>query len=347
VPDASASKANGAIAAGAPGERPRLLVVIHTEEEFDWSAGFDRRNVGVSHVASIGRVQDIFERLGVTPTYVVDFPIASNEESAGVFRGYAESGRAVIGAHLHPWVSPPFEEEVTVFNSYPGNLPAALEEAKLRALAEAIRSSIGVTPKVYLAGRYGYGPNTFAILRKLGFEIDLSPVASYSFTSDGGPDFRDCGCDPFWEGPPGELLRIPHSGGYIGFLARQGRTGFDPPESETLRSLRVPGILWRCGALRHVRLTPEGYALDDMKRLTRGIFAAGTRVFHFSFHSPSVQPGLTPYVRSPEDLDRLLATIRGYLEFFAGEMNGIFVTPDDIRRLAAGAGVSAAQPATA
>ena len=97
----------GTAAPGSPGDRPRLLVVIHTEEEFDWSAGFDRRNVAVSHVASMGLVQDIFERLGVTPTYVVDFPIASHEESARVFRDYAASGRAVLGAHLHPWVSPP------------------------------------------------------------------------------------------------------------------------------------------------------------------------------------------------------------------------------------------------
>jgi hypothetical protein len=338
---------NGAAATGSPGDRPRLLVVIHTEEEFDWSQGFDRGNVGVSHVQSIGRVQDIFERLGVIPTYVVDFPIASHEESARVFRDYAASGRAVLGAHLHPWVSPPFEEAVTVFNSYPGNLPVALEEAKLGSLAEAIEKSIGVRPRVYLAGRYGYGQNTAAILKKLGFEVDLSPVASYSFTSDGGPDFRDCGCDPFWEGRPGELLRIPHSGGYVGFLARRGRAGFDPAESATLRSLRLPGILWRCGALRHVRLTPEGYGLDDMKRLTREIFAAGTRVFHFSFHSPSVSPGFTPYVRSDADLERFLATIRGYLEFFAGEMNGIFARPDDIRQRAAGAGLTGASRATA
>ena len=335
MPDASEIAMEGATATPSQGDRPRLLVVIHTEEEFDWSAGFSRDNVGVSHVASMGLVQDIFERAGVVPTYVVDYPIASHDSSAAVFRGYAASGRAIIGAHLHPWVSPPFEEEVSVFNSYPGNLPASLEEAKLRSLAGAIETSIGVAPKVYLAGRYGYGPNTAAILRKLGFEIDLSPVSTYSFTSDGGPDFRDCGCDPFWEGRPGELLRIPHSGGYIGFLARQGRAGFDPTESEMLKSLRIPGILWRCGALRHVRLTPEGYSLDDMKRLTREIFRGGARVFHFSFHSPSVKPGLTPYVRTDEDLARFLATIRGYLDFFAGEMNGVFARPDDIRRLAA------------
>ena len=48
------------------------------------------------------------------------------------------AGRAEIGIQLHPWVNPPFEEEVTPRNSFAGNLPRALEHAKFRNLREAI-----------------------------------------------------------------------------------------------------------------------------------------------------------------------------------------------------------------
>ena len=34
-------------------QRPILLVVVDTEEEFDWSAPFDRRNTDVTHLLSL------------------------------------------------------------------------------------------------------------------------------------------------------------------------------------------------------------------------------------------------------------------------------------------------------
>ena len=46
-----------------------------------------------------------------------------------------------IGAHLHPWVNPPFVESVSNYNSYPGNLPGALERAKLHKLTSRIEQS--------------------------------------------------------------------------------------------------------------------------------------------------------------------------------------------------------------
>ena len=55
--------------------KPQLFVVVDTEEEFDWSAPFSRTNTGVSAMARIGRVQHIFDRFGIKPTYVVDHPV--------------------------------------------------------------------------------------------------------------------------------------------------------------------------------------------------------------------------------------------------------------------------------
>jgi hypothetical protein len=73
-----------------------------------------------------------------------------------------------------------------------------------------------------------------------------------------------------------------------------------------------------------------------MCRLTRALLADGVRVFVFSFHSPSVMPGGTPYVRTPPDLDRFLAKCRRYFAFFMRELNGVAMTPlqvmDRLRR---------------
>jgi hypothetical protein len=60
--------------------KPRLMVVIDTEEEFDWSKEFSRSNASVKAMRHIERVQVLFDRYGITPVYVVDYPIVSDPE---------------------------------------------------------------------------------------------------------------------------------------------------------------------------------------------------------------------------------------------------------------------------
>jgi hypothetical protein len=62
---------------------------------------------------------------------VIDYPVAVQDVAALPLKAIQEAGRAEIGAQLHPWVTPPYEEEVNARNSYPGNLPRDPEAAKL------------------------------------------------------------------------------------------------------------------------------------------------------------------------------------------------------------------------
>ena len=51
-------------------EPPRLIVMVDTEEEFDWTAPlFDRGAIGVSHMRRIGVPQAVFDAHGVRPVY--------------------------------------------------------------------------------------------------------------------------------------------------------------------------------------------------------------------------------------------------------------------------------------
>ena len=60
------------------------------------------------------------------------------------------------------------------------------------------------------------------------------------------------------------------------------------------------------------------------------MLADGHRLFVMGYHSPSLQPGNTPYVRTAADLQLLLAWIEGYLDFFLGEIGGRLGRPDAI-----------------
>jgi len=57
--------------------------------------------------------------------------------SAAVLRSLLAAGRCEVGAHLHPWSSPPYREEDLV-GRHPSQLPDDLLERQLRELTEAI-----------------------------------------------------------------------------------------------------------------------------------------------------------------------------------------------------------------
>jgi hypothetical protein len=69
-----------------------------------------------------------------------------------------------------------------------------------------------------------------------------------------------------------------------------------------------------------------------MIAITRALMRDGLRVFSLTFHSPSVEPGHTPYVRTEADLAVFLSCIERYFEFFFGELGGSASTPERFRR---------------
>jgi hypothetical protein len=318
-----------------PAEQPPMVVVVvDTEAEFDWVRQRPRQAMGVSSVKSQLHVQRIFERYQVRPTYVLDYPVSSTPEAYEIIRDFHRSGACEIGAHLQPWDNPPFVEPKTDENSYPGNLPFELEREKLAQLSCAIHENIGVRPRIYKAGRYGVGRSTARILAELGYEIDLSVVPGTDLSPQFGPDFSHCGVEPYWFGEARALLEIPLSIGYTGLLAHKGGLAYALTMNERLKALHVPGILARLHLIERISLTPEGISFEEQRRLTRALLREGQRVFNFSYHSPSLAPGNTPYVRSDADLRAFLQRIEEYLEFFSGEVGGRPATPFEVKALA-------------
>jgi len=311
--------------------RPILSVVIHTEEEFDWDREHAREETGVEHMRHIGRAQELFDAYGIVPNYVIDYPIASQPLGYETLRRYQDDGRALIGAHLHPWVSPPLTETLTRAHTYPGNLPRELEYEKLRVLTETIMGNFGQRPLTYLAGRYGNGPNSAAILEALGYEVDISVAPPIDYSADGGPDYSGYSAEPFWFGNQHKLLGLPGGGCYAGWLKGAGAPFYRLLTHPSLRWARLPAITSRLRAFERIRLSPEDYTLAEMQRMTRAMLADGQRVFVFSFHSPSVHPGYTPYVRDEADLRRFLGKTRGYFEWFMRDLGGRSMTPLEIK----------------
>lgn len=305
----------------------RFILTVDTEEEFDWSKPIAREGHTVRSIARLAKFQEFCEGQGICPVYLIDYPIATSPAAGDILRDAVQAGRAEIGVQLHPWVSPPFEEEITVRNTFAGNLPPALEREKFMRLRAAIKANFGADPLIYRAGRYGVGPNTAEILIDGGIAIDTSVRARFDYSVDGGPNFRDFPIRPYWLDQPAGLMELPLTTVYWGLLRQLGPWLYP----KMWRVPRLRGALARIGLLERIPLTPEGVTLEEA---VRGIDIAvdeALPLLVFSFHSPSLAPGFTPYVRSEDDLDALYDWWRGVFAYLA--QRG--VKPVNVRQLMA------------
>lgn len=278
---------------------PRFIVTVDTEEEFDWSAPFTRDCHGTTHVPAIDRFQNLCYDHHVRPAYLVDYPIANDAAAVALLGGYAADGRADIGVQLHPWVNPPFLEEPCVHNSYACNLPPELERQKLTALHGLIVERFGVQPQMYRAGRYGAGPNSRKILHDLGMTIDTSVRSLFDYSRQGGPNYADCPLEPYWI-VERELLELPVTTVFAGALHRVGKLIF----SKAFQTLTSRGLLARTGMLERIALTPEGIPIEKAIEAVDIALKRKVPILNFSFHSPSLAVGHTPYVTNDDELER-------------------------------------------
>ncbi len=291
----------------------RFVLTIDTEEEFDWSKPLDRTSHGLDHVPRLAKFQQFCEGLGIVPIYLIDYPVASDRRAAEVLGEAVKAGRAEVGVQLHPWVSPPHDEVVNVHNSFAGNLPAGLERAKFRKLRDTIEDAFGVGPQIYRAGRYGVGPATAAILSDCGIAIDTSVRSRFDYSSTGGPNFRDHPLRPWWIDKRNGLMEMPLTTVFWGLLRQYGQTIYPA----LWRVPRLRGALARLGLLERIPLTPEGVTLEEAIKGIDMAIDDQLPILVFSFHSPSLRPGLTPYVRDEDELDAFYDWWRGVFEYLA------------------------------
>ena len=127
-------------------------------------------------------------------------------------------------------------------------------------------------------------------------------------------------------------MEIPVSAALVGRLARRHGQWLAPLVfHQRAQPFRLAGVTARLGLLERIRLTPEGMTIEEGKRLTRVLHAAGQRVFVLTYHSPSLEPGNTPYVRTVAQRERFLAWLDEYYSFFREEIGGRSATWQEVR----------------
>jgi len=291
-----------------------LIVTVDTEEEGLWGGNYRSHGNTVTNVRGVARFQDLCQRHGIQPTYLVDTPVVESDECVELLGTIQQSGACEIGAHLHPWCAPPLVEAPSRRNSFTCNLPEPLQREKLTGLTDAIQKRFGVRPTSFRAGRYGLDGHGARILIDLGYEIDSSVIAYSDFSNQGGPNFMSApetpyrvdGGDLCMPDSRGRLWEAPVSVGYQRFDFRRASRLQQLAGHRLLKPLHVAGLLDRTGIVRRIKFSPEQATASNMRRLVDRYRARGAPCMVMMLHSSSLAPGFSPYVPTRERLDQML-----------------------------------------
>lgn len=292
---------------------PLLAVTIDTEEEGRWGGGYPREGHTCANIAWLEKLEPLRKEYGLRATYLVTDPVARDAAARDRLAGFVSRERSEIGAHLHPWCTPPYEEiDRTV--TYAGNLPHALLRAKLGGLTDTIERAFGVRPVSYRAGRWGISASTLSALETLGYQVDSSVVPLHWEYGNGGPSSLSAPAVPYRPGTadpmsPGQarLLEVPASVVMTG--------PFGPAAGFIGRRLRpFPGFGRILDALGRCWLRPSWGDPELLKRATRRCLIEGHPVINVMFHSSELMPGASPYVRDAAGLELFLARLRAIIE---------------------------------
>jgi hypothetical protein len=304
----------------------KLVVTIDTEED-DWGR-YAHSGHTVHNISLLPGLQRMFDEFEVIPTYLVTYAVATDPHAVSILKSICERGRCEIGMHCHPWNTPPYQEQTTAKNSMICNLPADLQKEKLVCLHEAITESLEVSPVTFRAGRWGYGQHVAEGLYSLGYKVDTSILPFVDWSKEYGPDFSEARSAPYRfhyndihaalaDGP---LLEVPATVGFVGLAGKNFERA-----NRLHRLLRIlpyrmsgeVGLLHHLGVVQKIWLSPENSTGREMIALAKTMMRKGAPILNLFFHSPTVQPGLTPFVRNQSDVREFLGRLRMFLRFSA------------------------------
>jgi hypothetical protein len=296
----------------------KLVVSLDVEADNQWDHGAPQttRNVG-----SWPPFQELCERHGVVPTYLLASEIVADEQARGLLADWRSRGVAEIGAHLHPWTTPPFAEAPGLrpndgLHAFPCELPGDLLREKVAVLTRQIEEAFGFSPTAFRAGRYGCDGRLARYIADEGFVVDSSvtPLVSWRGTpgmGGGGPDFSGFTAAPFrvaGTGDPG-LIELP-----VTVLQTYPIFERFPVLLRAYRWLPVRAvrkILFSSYLQRQpMWLAPyPNYGFKDLALVWRRAEEAGLRAAVMNFHSSELMPGGSPFRPTRESIDDLYACL--------------------------------------
>lgn len=310
-----------------------LLVGIDTEGDNQWDAAA-RANQRFENIYDLPRLQAVFSRHGVRPTYVITYPVARDPRSAEVLRSLLASGECEIGAHHHAWETPPFTPDDVRRHPYASMLPRSQFEDQLASLTTAIAESVGTKPVSYRSGRFGFSADHVAALERFGYLIESSVAPLFYESHKGGPEFVEARLTPYFlaydsatKAGTSDVLEVPVSAALNRRLPRRLQYAY----ARAPRPYTTKRVLRKLGLLRLRWLRPSYSSSADMIALARELARANEPVLNVLFHSSEAIVGGSPYNRTQSELEAFFERLEALLTYATRDLGAVPATFAEFR----------------
>lgn len=302
-------KAKRAITSGV--EEVKLAITVDVEEEGLFRGTYHRNPDPPRSVAELEHLRPLVDRHGLKLTLLTTYPVVNDPACAAILTRWREELGAEIGAHLHPWNTPPFVREPGPEPHLTRDIPITLMRDKLATLLEAMRERLGVTARCFRMGRFDLSRDILGMLPELGIRVDssifpLRHVAGMEswFLSPRDPHSLGLGPEKSLREVPLTMAEVvPGSARAVAALAR----GLPEALGE--------GLLTGFRSWGAAGPQPTMYGLGAMRLAARLHLARGGRALTMYLHSSELLPGATPNCPDEAGVVRLLDKLNLFLDW--------------------------------
>lgn len=300
-----------------------FIITIDTESDIQKSG---KESVSLNNLSALPRFQTLCDKYGIIPTYLITYEVATHEETLKNMKNWQDSGRAEIGAHLHPWTTPPFSLKDKELR-FPHSLPDKELTDKFNNLHESITKAVGQNPTSYRAGRWGFDDRQAELLKKHGYVADCSVTPKIDWRSMGGPDFRNAPVYPshFKNG----LLEVPMTILFTGFIKGE-RNLFSKFFSRMPDSFLKKVFNKLFFRQKWFRVFPNSKK-EDWQKLYRTAKVLKLPVMLFMFHSNDLGAGTGQFTKTEADVEHIFRQFEELFSFIK-EIKAESVTLSDFSK---------------
>ncbi len=274
---------------------PPLLITIDTEGDNLWAHPCE---VTTRNAAWLPAFQQLAERFGFRPTWLVNWEMAHDAACVEFLRDVLARNAGEVGLHLHAWDTPPLEpltDDDARHHPYLIEYPESLMHAKLERLCGVLRETFRQPLRSHRAGRWAFDGRYARWLREHGFTADCSVCPGVDWRSTkghpngaGGTDYRRAPRTPYFIDETNLLEPA------------------DAPAADALlevpMTIAVPPSRWSKALIeltskRHHWLRPNGLNGVALRQRVDEAVDLGEAHLMFMIHSSELMPGGSPTFR--------------------------------------------------
>ena len=313
----------------------KFILTIDTEADNQWNHGIP---LTTENIRFIPRFQELCNRYCIKPTYLVTSEVSEEKYAQQILGNYREKKTAEIGAHLHVWTTPPFEDtDGLCFNdrhhAYATELNESLLEKKIATLTQQIENAFRIRPTSFRSGRFGFDDVCARLLVKYGYLADSSVTPYVDWfahkgmpNGNGGPNFIGFPVHDYSiETSNGKLLELP-----VTILPTKW------PFS-TNESLMKRYCLWKESFAKKITrklyvgrqplwLSPGRLkTAESLKKLASIASDISLKFITMEFHSSELMAGCSPFRPDQESIEMLYSLLEDFFKFLE-KMNIVSIT---------------------